>query len=334
MAETTPIFPVKSEIEEILDDVDQSFITFQNFDVHSFPPYDHHFIVNPPPPERPKFFGSRRQNEELDFKNRIEREWDLLRDNLPKTIAVRVYEGRKQFMRVAIIGLTGSPYAYGLFFFDIFLPKEYPSKPPLIFHHHSHKPLDWNPTLLNKNKNKNSNYYSNKGGSGSGSHYRWDPQTSNIRHMLESIQANELRFLKIYDNVGEKDFLLSHRNMIRTLRSPPEGFGVFVQGYFRKYSHAILLNFKLRRDLSVCQKRTNLFFMLVEAFEGNGSYCKHLVYGVKRVVTSQDKMVVNGEASMGELARRALLKTNSLITNWFCDNDSDGRDRYRTIHHH
>lgn len=36
-------------------------------------------------------------------------------------------------MRAAIVGAPGTPYYDGLFFFDIFLPLEYPYEPPVSF---------------------------------------------------------------------------------------------------------------------------------------------------------------------------------------------------------
>lgn len=34
-------------------------------------------------------------------------------------------------MRAAVIGAPGTPYHDGLFFFDIFLPPDYPFEPPV-----------------------------------------------------------------------------------------------------------------------------------------------------------------------------------------------------------
>lgn len=48
-----------------------------------------------------------------------------------ETIYVRIYEERMDLMRVALVGAPGTPYHDGLFFFDIFLPPEYPQEPPV-----------------------------------------------------------------------------------------------------------------------------------------------------------------------------------------------------------
>lgn len=46
-------------------------------------------------------------------------------------IYVRVYEERIDLLRAVIVGASGTPYHDGLFFFDIFLPPDYPHEPPV-----------------------------------------------------------------------------------------------------------------------------------------------------------------------------------------------------------
>lgn len=48
-----------------------------------------------------------------------------------ETIYVRVYEDRTDLIRAAIIGAPATPYHDGLFFFDIYLPADYPHEPPV-----------------------------------------------------------------------------------------------------------------------------------------------------------------------------------------------------------
>lgn len=56
-----------------------------------------------------------------------------MREIFVETIYVRVFEERMDLIRAAIIGAPGTPYHDGLFFFDIFLPPEYPQIPPVSF---------------------------------------------------------------------------------------------------------------------------------------------------------------------------------------------------------
>jgi len=55
--------------------------------------------------------------------------------SLPPDIYVVVYENRCDLLQVVIKGPQDSPYADGLFFFDIQLPSEYPDIPPRVYYH-------------------------------------------------------------------------------------------------------------------------------------------------------------------------------------------------------
>lgn len=56
-----------------------------------------------------------------------------MREIFVETVYVRVFEERMDLIRAVIIGAPGTPYHDGLFFFDIFLPPEYPQIPPVSF---------------------------------------------------------------------------------------------------------------------------------------------------------------------------------------------------------
>ncbi|KAL2937056.1 putative ubiquitin-conjugating enzyme E2 23 [Bienertia sinuspersici] len=61
---------------------------------------------------------------------KVQRDWNILQNNLPDGIYVRVYEDRMDLLRAVIVGAYGTPYQDGLFFFDFYLPPEYPDVPP------------------------------------------------------------------------------------------------------------------------------------------------------------------------------------------------------------
>ncbi|GER35902.1 ubiquitin-conjugating enzyme family protein [Striga asiatica] len=61
---------------------------------------------------------------------KVQWDWDILQNNLPEAIYVRVYEDRMDLLRAVIVGAYGTPYQDGLFFFDFLLPQEYPDVPP------------------------------------------------------------------------------------------------------------------------------------------------------------------------------------------------------------
>lgn len=48
-----------------------------------------------------------------------------------ETIYVRAYTHRIDLLRAVIIGPTRTPYADGLFFFDVCFPSNYPISPPV-----------------------------------------------------------------------------------------------------------------------------------------------------------------------------------------------------------
>ncbi|CZT02407.1 uncharacterized protein RCO7_06303 [Rhynchosporium graminicola] len=62
----------------------------------------------------------------------ISKEIATLKTALPPGIFLKVAESRSDVMKVLIIGSEGTPYAGGLFVFDIFLDERYPATPPKI----------------------------------------------------------------------------------------------------------------------------------------------------------------------------------------------------------
>ena len=48
------------------------------------------------------------------------------------TVAVRVDEDRMDVLQALVIGPDETPYANGIFIFDIHLPTDYPHTPPLV----------------------------------------------------------------------------------------------------------------------------------------------------------------------------------------------------------
>ncbi|KAJ3092442.1 hypothetical protein HK100_006943, partial [Physocladia obscura] len=63
--------------------------------------------------------------------------YSLLSKNLPQGILVRAYDDRIDLIRVLIVGPESTPYEGCLFLFDVSLPPDFPTVPPLV-HFHSH----------------------------------------------------------------------------------------------------------------------------------------------------------------------------------------------------
>ncbi|CAI5931314.1 unnamed protein product [Closterium sp. NIES-65] len=68
------------------------------------------------------------------------------------SISVRVYEDRMDLLRVAIVGPPDTPYHLGLFFFDIWLPPDYPAVPPSVHYHSGGLRVNRNPNLFENGK--------------------------------------------------------------------------------------------------------------------------------------------------------------------------------------
>jgi len=68
-----------------------------------------------------------------------------LHNSLPPGIFVKTYENRMDLFSCMIIGPQGTPYADGVFFFDVRLKDDYPNRPPHLFYKSMSKLL--NPNL-------------------------------------------------------------------------------------------------------------------------------------------------------------------------------------------
>ncbi|URE35773.1 hypothetical protein MUK42_33910 [Musa troglodytarum] len=183
---------------------------------------------------------------------KVQQEWSFLKNDLPDTIYVRVYEERMDLLRASMIGAPGTPYHDGLFFFDIFLPFDYPHEPPVV--HYISGGLRLNPNLYESGKVCLSLL---KTWMGSGSEV-WDPENSTILQVLLSLQALVLNEKPYFNEAGydeqigrveaeknsitynENAFLQSCKSMLYILRRPPKHFEALVEEHFTQRSHHIL----------------------------------------------------------------------------------------------
>ncbi|KAJ6396880.1 hypothetical protein OIU77_021835 [Salix suchowensis] len=242
---------------------------------------------------------------------KVQQEWSILEKNLPESIYVRIYEDRMDLLRAAIVGSNGTPYHDGLFFFDIFLPPEYPQEPPSV--HYRSGGLRVNPNLYESGKICLSllNTWT-----GSGSEV-WNPERSSILQVLLSLQAlvlnekpyfNEAGYDKLIGRAeGEKNsvsynenaFLMTWKSMLYLIRQPPKHFEALVEEHLRERSQNILSSCKsylegapvaYAPDSGKTQHENQkgasagfkimlgkLFSKLVEAFSGKGIDCSHFI---------------------------------------------------------
>ncbi|CAK7336715.1 unnamed protein product [Dovyalis caffra] len=183
---------------------------------------------------------------------KVQQEWSILEKNLPESIYVRVYEDRMDLLRAAIVGSNGTPYHDGLFFFDIFLPPEYPHEPPSV--HYRSGGLRVNPNLYESGKICLSllNTWT-----GSGTEV-WNPKCSSILQVLLSLQALVLNEKPYFNEAGydkqigraegernsisynENAFLMTWKSMLYLIRQPPKHFEVLMEEHLRQRSQNIL----------------------------------------------------------------------------------------------
>ncbi|XP_050232027.1 probable ubiquitin-conjugating enzyme E2 23 isoform X2 [Mercurialis annua] len=209
----------KSEIPTCFE---KDSCSFRRFDIAK-EPLDHYFL------------GSNGQiNNGRKWLKKVQQDWNILQNNLPDGIYVRVYEDRMDLLRAVIVGAYGTPYQDGLFFFDFHLPLEYPDVPPSAYYHSG----GWriNPNLYEEGKVCLSllNTWTGRGNE------VWDPTSSSILQILVSLQGLVLNSRPYFNEAGydkqvgtaegeknslsynENTFLLNCKTMMYLMRKTPK----------------------------------------------------------------------------------------------------------------
>lgn len=192
---------------------------------------------------------------------RLRKEVTSLMNNLPPGVFVRVDEHRFDVLRAMIIGPADTPYENGCFFFDMFLPPEYPNAPPHVVYTTTGKgTFRFNPNLYANGKVCLSLL-------GTWSGPGWDPQVSTLLQVLVSIQAMILCDEPYYNEPGwsndkgtSREYLahLYHATirhatmnyaMLDYLLAPPYGFEDAVRTHFKLKKQAICSQIEKWKDL-------------------------------------------------------------------------------------
>ncbi|TRM61511.1 hypothetical protein BD626DRAFT_501265 [Schizophyllum amplum] len=130
----------------------------------------------------------------------IAREQAALSTSLPPGIFVRVDETRNDVVKALIAGPDGTPYAGGLYEFDIFLPLQYPQKPPQVhLRTTGGGKVRFNPNLYANGKVCLSLLGTWHGG---GRTEEWQPYKSTLLQVLISIQSMILIDLPYFNEPG------------------------------------------------------------------------------------------------------------------------------------
>ncbi|CAH2036537.1 unnamed protein product, partial [Thlaspi arvense] len=222
---------------------------FKRFDtVDDFP--DHHYASK----------GKTSKQHSKTWVKKVQADWQILENDLPETIFVRVCESRMDLLRAVIIGAEGTPYHDGLFFFDIQFPDNYPSVPPKVHYHAGG--LRINPNLYNCGKV----CLSLLGTWTGNARENWLPKESTMLQVLVSIQALILNQKPYFNEPGyvrfkgtksgeshskaysENVFLLSLKTMVYSMRNPPKPFEEFVRSHYFVRAHDIVKAGNAYRD--------------------------------------------------------------------------------------
>ncbi|XP_025196144.1 (E3-independent) E2 ubiquitin-conjugating enzyme UBE2O-like [Melanaphis sacchari] len=127
----------------------------------------------------------------------IAKDIQILQKSLPAGIWVKTFENRVDLFSVMIRGPEKTPYAGGLFLFDIKIPPTYPIQPPLC-HYYSYCDDRLNPNLYEDGKVCLSLL-----GTWSGHGVElWSPNDSNLLQLLVSIQGLILVSEPYYNEAG------------------------------------------------------------------------------------------------------------------------------------
>eukprot|EP01099_Mayorella_cantabrigiensis_P006009 TRINITY_DN492_c0_g1_i1.p1 TRINITY_DN492_c0_g1~~TRINITY_DN492_c0_g1_i1.p1 ORF type:complete len:319 (-),score=74.84 TRINITY_DN492_c0_g1_i1:46-1002(-) len=206
-------------------------------------------------PSDHKFYDSvERGGASKSFATRLHSEWNVLQKGLPEGIFLQAYEDRIDLLRFLILGPVGTPYAHGVFIFDLQVKGDYPTSPPVL-HYRSALPERLNPNLY-----ENGRVCLSLLGTWTGKDCEvWNPTSSNILQVIVSVQGlilgtREPYYLEAgYDKhrgtvsgnqnsrlYNEMAFLLCLRSMISHIKAPPIHFSSLIYHHFHENSQNIL----------------------------------------------------------------------------------------------
>ncbi|XP_060857822.1 (E3-independent) E2 ubiquitin-conjugating enzyme UBE2O-like [Metopolophium dirhodum] len=136
-------------------------------------------------------------NLNLSLPKVIAKDIQILQKSLPAGIWVKTFENRVDLFSIMIRGPEKTPYAGGLFLFDVKIPPTYPNQPPLC-HYYSYCVDRLNPNLYEDGKVCLSLL-----GTWSGQGVElWSPNNSNLLQLLLSIQGLILVSEPYYNEPG------------------------------------------------------------------------------------------------------------------------------------
>eukprot|EP00659_Diplonema_papillatum_P011812 gene11812-18230_t len=192
--------------------------------------------------------------------NARKREWKLFGD-LPlypqASIFIRADETRMDVVKMILTGPEDSPYAYGMFLFDVYLPPSYPDVPPLVtLKTTGGGTVRFNPNLYESGKvclSLLGTWY------GDGAETKWQPGVSSLYQIGTSMQSMILVPDPYFNEPGNErqqgteegekwsaDYNEGLRlgtlryAVLQTVKTPPAGCEELVQKYYSVMAPAVL----------------------------------------------------------------------------------------------
>ncbi|KAL8986284.1 MAG: hypothetical protein Q9177_004218 [Variospora cf. flavescens] len=225
-------------------------------------PFD---VLEGPCPEHT--FGARSGSGSGQWLKAVAREHQILRSALPEGVYVRTWETSMEFLRVLIVGPSGTPFALAPFLFDIHLSPQFPYQAPSAFFHSWTNGIGRvNPNLYEDGKvclSLLGTWYSEKDDE------EWVPFTSSILQIIVSLLGLVLVKEPFYNEAGyealqgtakskhtsalysEKAFVLSRGFVTRALEDLPAGVADVVQWLYLPAPHGPCMLHTIAEDCNI-----------------------------------------------------------------------------------
>ncbi|KAI4092062.1 MAG: hypothetical protein LQ344_003717 [Seirophora lacunosa] len=212
-------------------------------------------------------FGAKSEGSSGKWLKAVAREHQILRSALPDGVYVRTWETSMEFVRVLIVGPSGTPFALAPFLFDIYLSPQFPYQAPSAFFHSWTNGIGRvNPNLYEDGKvclSLLGTWFSEKDDE------EWVPFTSSILQIIVSLLGLVLVKEPFYNEAGyealqgtaktkhtsalysEKAFVLSRGFVARALEDLPAGVADVIQWLYLPVPHGPCMLHTITEDCNI-----------------------------------------------------------------------------------
>jgi ubiquitin-protein ligase len=204
------------------------------------------------------------KNKKVSYHKRIVQEFGILKKSVPIEYGAAIYVNidpeNISVMRVLITGPHDTPYDSGCFIFDVYIPDEFPNKPPLVYMLNTGG-MRFNPNLYACGKVCLSILGTWNGAKGE----TWNKETSSLFQVFMSIQSlilidepyfNEPGYESSISTQKGKDFSESYNNRIRYYTMEHAIKNLITNNEYPQFTEVIKEHFKIKKNriLEQCEK--------------------------------------------------------------------------------